>query len=248
MLNGALGGVFNAAAAGHFHAHNGYAADFILRNNGGQLFGIVAFIKLGAADERNAALHEIMVEGCISICGAVGGDEQVGVVEVGSVHRHQFDLHGPLHELTLNRLRAGVGHRGRGGGLKAAGHGAGAAAGGSLRLECLCLFYSGFIVGGSFAHFKADGVCRARGETIAQSVAVILAGEPGLAVHHFNGAFMAGRCAGAAAVALVFINPDNLSEHVCNLHLKWFVLAFAGSVYYNENIVYVEFSTKGEKG
>mgnify|MGYP006874944806 CR=1 FL=1 len=48
-LQGALGGIFQPAAAGHLHAHNGDALDVVLPDDLGQLFGIVHAVQLGAA-------------------------------------------------------------------------------------------------------------------------------------------------------------------------------------------------------
>ncbi|CAN3974440.1 PH domain-containing protein, partial [Dysosmobacter welbionis] len=72
-----------------------------------QLFGIVSLIQLGAADQRDAAPHEPLVEVRPGISRAVRRDQQPGTVEPGGLHRHQLDLHRPLgqvgHRAVLRR-------------------------------------------------------------------------------------------------------------------------------------------------
>ena len=58
-----------------------------------------------------------------------------------------------------------------------------------------------------FALDKMDGIHRAGGQAVAETIAVIVAQELGLAVHD------AGRRARAAAVALFFVNVDDLTDH-----------------------------------
>ena len=69
------------------------------------------------------------------------------------------------------------------------------------------------VVGRGLALFKGDGAGRARGQTVAQAVAVVLAHKARLAVHHGDGPLVAGAGAGAAAVALFFINANDLAKH-----------------------------------
>ena len=90
---------------------------------------------------------------------------------------------------------------------------AGASAGQRSGLLLLGSLNCRFVVGGGFPLLKADGIGGAGGQAITQSVAVILASQLSLAVHHFNGPFMTGRRAGAAAVALLFVDFNDLSQH-----------------------------------
>lgn len=58
-----------------------------------------------------------------------------------------------------------------------------------------------------------DGIHRAGGQAVAETVAVIVAQELGLAIHDADGTLMAGRRARAAAVALFFVNVDDFADH-----------------------------------
>ena len=50
LLQCALDGVFNAAAAGDLHPHDGHALDVIVLNDLRQLFAVVHAVQLGSAD------------------------------------------------------------------------------------------------------------------------------------------------------------------------------------------------------
>ena len=69
------------------------------------------------------------------------------------------------------------------------------------------------IIGSRFALNKMDGIHRAGGQAVAETVAVIVAQELGLAVHDADGALVAGRRTRAAAVALFFVNVDDFADH-----------------------------------
>ncbi len=75
LLQCALDGVFNAAAAGGLARH-GHALDIVFTQDGGELFRVVALIQLGASDERYAAADEILVKRTVGVRGAVRRDEQ----------------------------------------------------------------------------------------------------------------------------------------------------------------------------
>ena len=69
------------------------------------------------------------------------------------------------------------------------------------------------VVGRGFTHFKADGIGGAGGQAVAQTIAVVFAGENGFAIYHFDGAFVAGSCTGTAAVTFFLIDFDDFSKH-----------------------------------
>ena len=72
-------------------------------------------------------------------------------------------------------------------------------------------FYGGFVIGCGLALHKADGAGGARGQAIAQAVAIVVAQQFCLAAHHANGALVAGRRAGAAAVAFFFVYVNDFA-------------------------------------
>ena len=178
------------------------------------------------------------MEAAVGVGGAVRGDEQVRAVEVRGAHRRQLDLHGPLAE----QGRGGAGHAGRGGRFLPAelsGLRAGAAAGQRLGRGLLGLtFPHGLpVVCGRFPLLKGDGSRGAGRQAVAQTVAVVLAHEPGLAVDHVDGALVTGLGAQTAAVAFVLVNVDDLSYH--DRHLRFLFhsllfLDFLARVYYSE--------------
>jgi hypothetical protein len=69
------------------------------------------------------------------------------------------------------------------------------------------------IVGGSVTLFHGNGVGWAYGQAVPKPVAIVLAQERGLSVDHADRSLMTGAGAKAAAVALFFINMDNLTDH-----------------------------------
>ena len=96
-----LDGIFNAAAAGNLHSHNGHALDIVVCNNGGQLVGVIDIVKLGTSDKRYAVADKLIVEIAVGVGGAVGGDEQICAVKIGRIDGHELDLNRPLRKLTL---------------------------------------------------------------------------------------------------------------------------------------------------
>ena len=152
----------------------------------------------------------------VGIRRAVGRNEQLRAPEIRRVDRHEFDLARPLPE--LRRLRHGS-LRLRGLLTADTAHpAAGAAAGvrgmcGLHLLFALVGLHGRLVIRRRFALDKMDGIHRAGGQTVAEPVAVIVAQELGLAVHDADGALVAGRRARAAAVALFFVNVDDLTDH-----------------------------------
>ena len=216
VLQGRDRRVLQTAAAGHFHAQDRDAPDVVVFEDLGQLLAVVHGIQLGTADEGDLAPHELLVEVCIGVGGAVGGDEQLGPVEVGCVHRHQLDLAGPLTQLGCRDLR---GHRCRGGFPVELAHRTA-----RTTVECRLLGGSGgflllvfqhglLIVGGSFPLGEGDGPGGTAGQAVAEAVAVVVPHQPGLAVHQANGPFVAGGDAGPAAVAFFFVYVNDFSDH-----------------------------------
>ena len=90
-----------SAAARQFHAYYGNTLDVVNCQNSCQLFGIVHAVKLRTSDERNFILDEIIVEIAVSESRAVGGDEQVGTVKIGSIDGNKLYLNGPLRKTAL---------------------------------------------------------------------------------------------------------------------------------------------------
>lgn len=88
--------VFQSAAAGHFHAHDGHAFNIVIANYFGELLGIVHAIQFRAADIRNISFYEAFVECVIGIRRAVGSAEQLSAFKVRRVHGNKLYLHGLL--------------------------------------------------------------------------------------------------------------------------------------------------------
>ena len=152
------------------------------------------------------------MEIAVGVGGAVRGDEQVGALEVGGVHRGQFDLHRPLAQLGGNGGRGGLGSF-LPGQLPGVAPRAAAGQGSGLLSLHQVLFHRGFVVGGGFPLHKRDGSRGAGGEAVPQAVAVVFPEERGLALYHGDGPLVAGGGAGAAAVAFLLVDVDDLPDH-----------------------------------
>ena len=165
------------------------------------------------------ALHELLVDVRIGIGGAVGGDEQLGTVKIGRVHRHQLDLAGPLRQLGLQRcsgsgcgclLPVELAH----GAARAAVEGRGGRLfGGSRCLFLLVLQHGLLVVGSGFTLGEGDGTGGAAGQAIAKAVAVVVPHELCLAVHKADGPLVAGGDTGPAAVAFFFVYMNDFADH-----------------------------------
>ena len=151
------------------------------------------------------------MEIAIGVGGAVRGNQQMGILKIGGVRGYQFDLAGPLGQLAGNGGRPGLD-----GGIPFDGFGIGTGASAGERATGMGFrLLDGFlIISGRFPFLKGDGSGGTGGQTIAQSVAVILAGEFGFSVYHLDGALVAGGGTGTASVALFFIYRDNFANHV----------------------------------
>ena len=95
-LQRTLDSVFNSAAAGNLHSYNLNAFNVVVRNNLRQLFGIVSFVELGAANERYVVANKFVVEVAIGKSCAVGSDEKICALEIRGVNGHKLNLNRPL--------------------------------------------------------------------------------------------------------------------------------------------------------
>jgi hypothetical protein len=69
------------------------------------------------------------------------------------------------------------------------------------------------IVGRGFPFFKGDGSCGTGGQAVAQAIAVILTGEPCLAVYDRDGSLMAGSGTSSAAITFFFVDVNYFANH-----------------------------------
>ena len=74
-------------------------------------------------------------------------------------------------------------------------------------------FHCLFVIGGSFSLNKGYGVRWAGWKTISKTIAIIVTHKLCFAVHHAYCAFVAGFCTSTTAVALFFVNVDDLTDH-----------------------------------
>ena len=91
--------VFDAAAAGYFHADDGEAFDIVFADNRSKLFRVVAFVEFRTADERRFAFDKIVVKISVCVSGTVRRDQKMRAVEIRSAERGEFDLYRPLPKL-----------------------------------------------------------------------------------------------------------------------------------------------------
>ena len=208
--------VLEPAAARHLHAHDGHALNVVAPDDLRELVGVIHRIELRAADERDLPFHELTVHVRVGIRRAVGRNEQLRALKIRRVDRHELDLARPLAKLRRQRRRRRC--RGRLFTLEAVHLVAGAAAGvrgmcGLHLLFALVGLHGRLVIRRRFALDKMDGIHRAGGQAVAETIAVIVAQELGLAVHDADSPLVAGRRARAAAVALFFVNVDDLTDH-----------------------------------
>ena len=74
--------------------------------------------------------------------------------------------------------------------------------------------HGGFVIRRGLALNKTDRPRGTGGQTVAQTVAVVLVHQLRLAVHHADGPFVTGLGTEAAAIALLFVDLNNPSQHV----------------------------------
>ena len=157
------------------------------------------------------------MEVAVGIGRAVRRDEQVCPVKIRRVDRRKLDLNRPLAKLGGDDARRG-GFRTRTAVHVELTDAAARTAARVLRLLFLFARFhvpgdGGFVIGRGLALLEGNRPGWAGGQAVAQPVAVIVADELGLAVDHRDGAFVAGVCARAAAVAQVFVDANNLTNH-----------------------------------
>ena len=85
-----------------------------------------------------------------------------------------------------------------------------------LRLSLLLLVckHGLLVIGGGLALYEGDRAGRARRKAVAQPVAVVVAQELRLSVHHADRALMARGGAGPAAVAAFLVDMNDPSFHI----------------------------------
>jgi len=234
LLQGFLGGEVETATARNFHADDGDAADVILAENLRQFFGVIPCVELGTADHGDFALDEFLVEIGPGVSGAIGSDQELGALVKWSLDREQLDLDRPLLELGVGGIRINRslgGHRGWCSSNRSFGTVEGALgiawAAAEDRLGCSSGFCScfGFHLeigrgtwGGrcefvSFTFLDRDGVGRAGRQASTQSVTVRLLDQAGFAIDQGQGALVTTDDAIAAAIALFFIDHNNVTLH-----------------------------------
>ena len=69
-----LGSIFNPTAARYLHTYNGNAVDVVICNDLSQFLGIIHFIQLWTADQRNFAPDELVMKITVGISGTISGD------------------------------------------------------------------------------------------------------------------------------------------------------------------------------
>lgn len=99
-LESVLRSILYAATAGNLHAYDGHALYIVVSDNLCKLFGVVDIVKLRTADNSDMILYKALVKAAVSVCGAVCGDEKIGIVEIWGTYRDELNLYGPLHKLT----------------------------------------------------------------------------------------------------------------------------------------------------
>ena len=151
-------------------------------------------------------MHEVGVEAAAGIGAAIGSNEQIRAVKIRGLDRRETDLHGPVAKLRrisgLNAVRRRAG-----------------AAGSSLLFRALRGLDRRLVICRGLALYEAYRACRAVGQAVAQTVAVIVAHEPGLAVNKPYRALVACVDALSAAVALFLVYLNNSSYHLHCLQL-----------------------------
>ena len=80
-------------------------------------------------------------------------------------------------------------------------------------LFLLCCLNGVLIIFGSLALLKSNGSRRAVRQTVSEAVAEVLSDQLGLTIYDIDGSFMAGIGTKTAAVAFIFIDLDNLTDH-----------------------------------
>ena len=220
------GHALQTATARDLHARDGDALDIVARNDLGQLLGVIGAIKFRTADKANFVADEIGMEVAVRKCAAVGSDKQIGALDIRGLCRSQLNLHRPIAKLRGHNLRRG----GSGGFIRAGavpsraversnsrsrtGDGRPAV---SLRFGFLFAFAAlnrRLVVSRCLALDKRDGASGTTWQTIAETVAEIIAHKPGLPVNDLNSSLVARFGANSAAVALLLVDLYDFANHV----------------------------------
>ena len=237
-LEGVFGRKFEAATAGDFHADDDDAADIVVAEDFSQLVGIVDRVKFRAANHGDPAFDEFLVEVGAGEGGTIGSDQEFGTLVERGFDRQELDLDRPLAQFGVRRIRIrrcsgdGWGGFGGRGGLLVAVKGALGIAGATTEDRCSsfgslfmgCGFGTYFEVswgtGGwrgefiSIAFFDLDRVGRTGRQASTETVTVGFFDQAGFAIDQGEGAFMTADDAVAAAIALFFVDDDDVSFHV----------------------------------
>jgi len=79
LFKNALFPVFDPAAAGYFHPDDCNAFNVIVPDNLGQLFAVLSFVQLGAANQSHFVPDKPVVKISVSIGRTVGGNQELGL-------------------------------------------------------------------------------------------------------------------------------------------------------------------------
>ena len=70
-------GIFQSAAAGHFHAYDSYALNIVFADDCCKLISVVRAVKLVASNESDPIPNESVMEISICVSGTVSSDQQI---------------------------------------------------------------------------------------------------------------------------------------------------------------------------
>jgi hypothetical protein len=103
------------------------------------------------------------------------------------------------------------------------------------------------IISSSLALHKRNGSGGAGGQTVAQTVAVVIAEQSGFSVYHTDGTFVTGGSTGTASVAQALVNLNNSPYHIVCLLFRFLivVLDLMSLLSYNKVEKSVVFPTNG---
>ena len=200
-----FGIVFKPAATRHFHSYDGYAFNVVILYDFAKFFGIIYVVKLRAAYQSNFPFHKVGVHICVGVRGAIGGDKKLRAVKILGVRGYEPYLARPLIKLgnrsaAVFRLLGSVF-------LVLELHHTTAGATGMVYMRALLahflpfVFENGFfVVSLGFSFRKGYRARGAGGQTIAQTVAIIVAKKLRLSVYYTDRAFVARLGARAATV------------------------------------------------
>ena len=198
--------MLNSSAAGNLHSHNCDASYVVVCNNLCKLFRIVNCVKLRTSYQCDFSFYKFLVEVCICISGAVCGNKKLCSAEIRCVYWRKLYLYRPLlksaDRYSFCRKAFCFGNIFS---VKSFCLTAGTSAG-NFCLLCFLFhigFYSLFIICGGFTFYKGYCSCGTGGQTVAQTVAVIVTQKLCLSVYHADSTFVTSLGAGSASVAFL---------------------------------------------